>query len=44
MILVITKENEKLISEVLQENNIEDFQILTRKSNYRYNSNITNYI
>ncbi len=33
MILVITKENEKLISEVLQENNINDFQILTSVNN-----------
>lgn len=33
MILVITKENEKLISEVLQESNINDFQILTSVNN-----------
>ncbi len=40
MILVITKENEKLISEVLQENNIEDFQILTSVNNlYNFTSN-----
>lgn len=33
MILVITKENEKLISEVLNENNIEEYQILTTVNN-----------
>ena len=39
MILVITKENEKLISEVLQENNIEDYQILTTVNNlYNFTS------
>lgn len=39
MILVITKENEKLISEVLRENNIDDYQILTTVSNlYNFTS------
>ncbi len=40
MILVITKENEKLISEVCVENNIEDYQILTTVANL-YNFTVT---
>ena len=40
MILVITKEHEKLISEVLQENNLEEYQILTTISNlHNFTSN-----
>lgn len=33
MVLIITKENEKLISEVCMENNIEDYQVLTTVTN-----------
>ena len=33
MILIITKDNEKLVSEVCLENNIEDFQIITTVAN-----------
>ena len=40
MILMITKENEKLISEVCLENNIEDYQILTTVANL-YNFTVT---
>lgn len=40
MILVVTKENEKLVSEVCLENNIEDYQILTTVANL-YNFTVT---
>lgn len=40
MILMITKENEKLISEVCLENHIEDYQILTTVANL-YNFTVT---